>query len=65
MLKVLNRIKREIAGKKCDFVKGKGTTNAIDIPRNIIERSIEQQNIHIFALLFIQKLLIKYDIGNY
>ena len=43
MLRIRNKIKPEIAEEQCGFVEGKGTTNAINILRNIIERSLEHQ----------------------
>ena len=48
MLKVLMKrmkrpIRQEIADVQCGFTEGKGTTNAIFIMRNLMERSIEVQ----------------------
>ena len=56
MLKVLIKrmkrpIRQEIADVQCKFTEGKGTTNAIFIMRNLIERSIEVQK-DIFLCFF-------------
>ena len=43
MMRVRNKIRPEIAEEQCGFVEGKGTSNAIFMLRNIIERTLEIQ----------------------
>ena len=43
MKRMKRPIRQEIADVQCGFTEGKGTTNAIFIMRNVIERSIEVQ----------------------
>jgi len=43
MKRMKRPIRKETADVQCGFTEGKGTTNAIFIMRNVIERSIEVQ----------------------
>ena len=51
MKRMKRPIRQEIADVQCEFTEGKGTTNAIFIMRNLIERSIEVQK-DIFLCFF-------------
>jgi len=51
MRRIRRNIHEEISDVQCGFMKGKGTTNAISIIRNLCERSIEVQ--HDLYLCFI------------
>ncbi|KAK3784412.1 hypothetical protein RRG08_039413 [Elysia crispata] len=41
MKRIRNKVYTEIADNQCGFIEGKGTANAIYIPRQIIERTLE------------------------
>ena len=43
MQRVVSRIRREVAPEQYGFIPGKGTTNALFVMRNLMERMIEKQ----------------------
>ena len=50
MMRVRNKIRPEIAEEQCDFVEAKGTANAANMLRTLIERTLEVKKMCTCAL---------------